>query len=97
MITIKEYYENYLKLHQNKNCRRLHVIGNILTLIYFCICLVYQKWIMILFTPLVVYPFAWAGHLFFEKNKPAAWSNPVLAKICDWIMIKDILVGKIKW
>ena len=52
---------------------------------------------MILFTPLVVYPFAWAGHLFFEKNKPAAWSNPVLAKICDWIMIKDILVGKIKW
>ena len=51
---------------------------------------------MILFTPLVVYPFAWSGHYFFEKNKPAAFKNPLWAKACDWIMFKDWILGKVE-
>ena len=46
--------------------------------------------------PFVVYPFAWTGHIVFEKNEPAAWSNPLWAKACDWIMLKDVLTGKLK-
>jgi len=53
--------------------------------------------VALIFVPFVVYPFAWIGHIYFEKNKPAAWSNPIKAKICDWLMTKDILTGKIKW
>jgi len=52
---------------------------------------------MLLLTPFVVYPFAWSGHFFFEKNKPAAFSNPFWAKACDWVMLKDIITGKIRW
>ena len=52
--------------------------------------------ILLLLSPFVVYPFAWFGHYFFEKNKPAAFSDPIKAKICDWIMLYDILRGKIK-
>ena len=26
-MTFEEYYQHYLSLHQNKWCRRLHVIG----------------------------------------------------------------------
>jgi len=44
-----------------------------------------------------VYPFAWSGHFFFEKNKPAAWSTPLKAKACDWKMMWDMLRGRIKW
>jgi len=51
-------------------------------------------WFLIL-TPLVVYPFAWSGHYFFEKNQPAAFKDPVKAKISDWMMLLDILRGKI--
>jgi len=36
-------------------------------------------------------------HFLFEKNTPAAWSNPIKAKVCDWLMLKDIVTGKIKW
>jgi hypothetical protein len=43
-----------------------------------------------------VYPFAWSGHYFFEDNKPAAFSDPVKAKMSDWIMFKDILLGRLK-
>jgi hypothetical protein len=63
-----------------------------------------SAWLALILAPFVVYPFAWAGHLFFEKNKPLAWDGAkdygkttLKAKVCDWIMFKDILTGKIKW
>jgi len=32
---------------------------------------------------------------FLEKNKPAAFKHPFLAKACDWLMFRDILRGKL--
>ena len=55
----------------------------------------FEVWLLLVLSPVVVYPFAWSGHYFFEKNTPAAFSNPLWAKLCDWIMLKDILIGKI--
>ena len=91
-----EYYNYYLSLHQNKWCRRMHVIGQLFTLLYVALVLNYQVWVMLLLTPFVVYPFAWTGHFVFEKNKPAAFSNPVWAKVCDWIMLKDWILGRLE-
>ena len=51
---------------------------------------------MFLIAPFIVYPFAWSGHYFFEKNKPAAFQNPIYAKISDWIMFKEILLGRLR-
>lgn len=92
---LNEYYAYYLTLHTNKNCRRLHVLGQISTIAYVILTLLYGHPIMLLATPFIVYPFAWTGHFLFEKNKPAAFTDPVKAKICDWIMLKDILIGRI--
>jgi len=94
--TFDEYYKHYLTLHQNKNCRRLHVLGHFFTIIFTAYVLYNSYWYLVPLIPIVVYPFAWFGHFFFEKNMPAAWFNPLWAKICDWIMLKDILTGKIK-
>ena len=94
-MTLNEYYKHYLTLHQNKWCRRLHVIGQITT-IGFVIFALKVNLILLLLAPFVIYPFAWSGHYFFEKNKPAAFKDPIKAKICDWIMLKDILIGRIK-
>jgi hypothetical protein len=98
---IKEYYPTYLLAHQNVWNRRLHVLGQFFTILYLlltinlCInSLLYLP--MFILLPFVVYPFAWTGHLYFEKNKPATWQvNPMYTKICDWIMLKDILLGNI--
>jgi len=101
-MTLKEYYEHYLSLHQNKNCRRLHVAGQLFT-IFFIHIVIYLSLVsniyflfLLLAAPFVVYPFAWSGHFFFENNTPAAFKNPVKAKICDWMMFFDIIRGKIK-
>tara|TARA_R110000824_G_scaffold54580_3_gene150644 strand:- start:6464 stop:6661 length:198 start_codon:yes stop_codon:yes gene_type:complete len=56
-----------------------------------------QAWLLLLVTPFVVYPFAWTGHYVFEKNEPAAFSKPIWAKACDWVMLKDIITGKLEW
>ena len=96
-MTFKEYYQHYLSLHQNRGCRRLHFIGQMVTIVFLFSILYTQTWILIPLVPFVVYPFAWSGHYFFEKNKPAAFSNPLWAKVCDWMMTRDILLGRIKW
>jgi hypothetical protein len=94
--TFAEYYEYYLTLHQNNVNRGLHITGQCVTLSLLVYALATQTWPLLLLVPLVVYPFAWVGHLVFEKNQPAAWTNPLWAKACDWVMLKDILTGKLK-
>jgi len=96
-MTFKEYYEYYLTLHQNKWTRRLHVLGQLATLIFVIGVIYYKVWALLLTAPFIVYPFAWTGHFFFEKNKPAAFSRPLWAKACDLVMLKDILTGKLEW
>ena len=94
-MNFSQYYQHYLTLHQNKWNRRLHVIGQCCTISYVILVVYFEIWLLLGLSPVVVYPFAWSGHYFFEKNTPAAFSNPLWAKLCDWIMLKDILIGKI--
>jgi len=101
-MTFKEYYKYYLTLHQNKWNRRLHVLGQLITIITFIfityLAIKFSIFFLFLYSviPFIVYPFAWTGHFWLEKNKPAAFKNPWWAKRADWVMLKDILFGKIK-
>lgn len=96
-MTFREYYQYYLTLHQNKWTRRLHALGQLTTIVFIILVISYQLWPLLLMTPFVVYPFAWSGHFFFEKNKPAAFSRPLWAKACDWVMLKDMIIGKLEF
>lgn len=95
-MNFKEYYMKYLNLHKNKTCRLLHYIGQWATILTVFLIIKYSFWLLIPIVPFVVYPFAWIGHYFFEKNEPAAFKNPFLAKLSDWKMFFEISVGKIK-
>ena len=95
-MTLNDYYKFYLTLHQNKWCRRLHVLGQAATIVFTYLVLTKSLWYLVPVIPFVVYPFAWSGHFFFEKNKPAAFSKPLWAKACDWIMLKDWILGRVE-
>ena len=43
------------------------------------------------------YAFAWVGHFFFEKNRPATFKHPFYSFAGDWVMFKDILAGRIRF
>ena len=94
--SFKEYYPYYLTLHAHPVCKFLHSLGQVATLAYIGVCILLGYWWFLLAAPFIVYPFAWAGHFFFEKNTPAAWSNPFWAKLSDWRMLWDIITGRIK-
>lgn len=93
-MTFKQYYKHYLSLHKNPKTRLLHFVGQIFTILFILYALSNSYWLLLL-APFVVYPFAWAGHYFFEKNKPAALKNPIYAKLSDWVMFKDILMRRL--
>ena len=94
-MNIKEYYKYYLTLHKHPKCRLLHFLGQWVTISFTIFVLYNWYWYLIPLIPFVIYPFAWSGHYFFEGNKPAAFSRPFMAKACDWVMFKDILLGRL--
>ena len=93
--SFKEFYPFYLSEHQNKTTRTLHFIGTFIVLVLFGFFIVAQKearfWISL---PLVGYGFAWIGHAFFEKNKPATFKYPLWSLRGDFTLFFDILLGK---
>ena len=50
----------------------------------------------LLLIPLVGYGFAWIGHFFFEKNKPATFKYPLYSLMADFVFFWHILIQKEK-
>ena len=94
--SFSEFYPFYLSQHANKACIRLHVIGSGLIVLLVLYAIFSTTWALFLFVPVIGYGFAWVGHFFFEKNKPATFTYPIYSLIGDWVMFKDVLTGKIK-
>jgi hypothetical protein len=92
-----DFYPYYLAEHSNRTCRRLHYIGSLLVLAILAYALINQQWLLLLALPLAGYGFAWIGHFIFEKNKPATFQYPMYSFLGDWVMLKDMLTGKIRF
>lgn len=90
-----EFYPYYLGEHSNPTCRRLHFVGTSLVIALIAYTLASGKWLLLLALPLAGYGFAWTGHFFFEKNRPATFTYPFYSLIGDFAMFRDILRGKV--
>lgn len=85
--SFEEFWPFYLSQHSNDICRRLHVIGTLLGLIWLTVCLIRQTPAWILLAPVIGYGFAWTGHFGFEKNRPATFKYPKWSFIADFKMM----------
>ena len=95
--SLTDFYPYYISEHQNQTCRRLHFVGSLLILVLLGFTLATQQWVLLWLLPVFGYGFAWVGHFFYEHNKPATFKYPFYSLVSDWLMFKDILVGKIKF
>ena len=95
--TYKEFYKFYLSEHQNTSCRRLHFIGTAIVFIVLFVSIFKNNYTYLILIPIVGYGFAWVGHFFFEKNKPATFKYPLWSLVSDFKMFFDIIIGKIKF
>lgn len=93
----KDFYPYYLSEHQDKTCRRLHFVGSWLVLAVLFYAVFTQQWWYLLLMPICGYGFAWVGHFFFENNRPATFKYPLYSLWGDWVMFKDILIGRLSF
>ncbi len=94
--SLKEFYPFYLTEHSNPTSRKLHFTGTFLFFIILIICIIFKLWWYLFLIPVVGYGFAWVGHFFFEKNKPATFEYPFYSLASDFILFFGILTGKRK-
>ena len=95
--SFREFYTFYLSEHRNQTCRRLHFTGSLLGLLCLAAAIATRN---VWFLPAglaIGYAMAWSGHFFFEKNRPATFQHPVYSFIGDWVMFRDIVVGRIRF
>lgn len=93
--SFSDFYPYYLDEHRDRNCRRLHFVGSVLVLAVLASVLMTGAWWWLLAIPVIGYGFAWVGHFFFEKNRPATFKYPLYSLMGDWVMFRDILIGRI--
>lgn len=102
MATEKKYksfwsfYPYYLTEHGDKKNRMLHFTGTAILIILVIASIVLQKWWMLILVPICGYGFAWFGHFFIEKNKPATFTYPLYSLGSDFVMFWHILTGQIQ-
>ena len=94
--TFWQFYPYYLTEHRNSTSRALHFIGTLLIFICIILGIITDKWFWFVIIPLAGYGFAWFGHFFFEKNKPATFVYPFYSLGSDFVMFWHTLTGQLK-
>lgn len=90
-----DFYPYYLKEHGNSTCRRLHFIGTTLVIGLLAYVLGKGALGLLIAVPIAGYGFAWVGHFFFEKNRPATFQHPFYSLLGDFVMYRDMILGKV--
>jgi hypothetical protein len=93
--SFKAFYPYYLTEHSNKTCRSLHIIGTTILLTLVLTAILQKQPELLILVPVAGYGFAWAGHFFFEKNKPATFKYPLWSLASDFKMYYQVVTGKI--
>lgn len=91
------FYPYYLGEHSRGITRRLHVVGSLCVIGLVIAAIVTRIWWLFAFTLVAGYGFAWIGHFFFEKNRPATFKHPFYSLAGDWVMFVQVLTGRIRW
>ena len=95
--SFREFYPFYLSEHRHPVCRRLHFTGSLLAVGCVIAAIAAQSPLWLVAAALAGYGFAWAGHAFFEHNRPATFTHPVYSFLGDWAMFRDMLTGRLRW
>jgi hypothetical protein len=94
--SFSEFYPYYLTEHQDTTCRILHFTGTSLFFVFLIAGFVSGNYNLLWLCPVMGYGFAWVGHFFYEKNKPATFQYPLWSLASDFKLYFQILSGKQK-
>ena len=90
----KTFFPYYLREHAHPLCRALHYIGTTLVIALAAYAIGTAHYVYLWGLPVVGYFFAWVGHFFIEKNKPATFTYPLWSLIGDFKMYFLFITGR---
>lgn len=92
--SFSEFYPYYLTEHKKRGTRITHFIGTTLFLLLVLSAILTANGWYIFYGVIAAYGWAWIGHFFIEKNKPATFQYPLWSLISDFKLYFQILSGK---
>ena len=94
--TFEEFWDEYVRHHQNPRNRALHLVGTSLALLAAGVGIAKRRPLLVAAAPVIAYGFSVCGHIFFEGSLPMSLSHPVRAVLANFKMIQKMMDGSIE-
>jgi len=90
-----EFWPFYCREHSKPLTRRLHLAGSVLgpfasAIVFLGTGSAHALWLW----AVCGYGFAWVGHFFVERNRPATFRHPFYSLAADYVMVWKMLTGR---
>lgn len=92
--TFEDFWPYYVHEHSSSVNRALHFVGTTGVLACLGTAVLTRSRLALLTAPLLGYGFAWLGHFYVEKNRPATFKYPLWSLRADFVMYKKMLTGQ---
>ena len=93
--TFAEFWPYYVRQHSKARTRMLHATGSVLAIVALALGLAVNPWFF-LAAFVIGYAFAWGGHYFVERNKPATFEYPLYSLAADYRMLFLMMAGRMR-
>jgi hypothetical protein len=93
IATFEAFWPFYISQHAKSGTRLLHFVGTTLGLLIAAAALITSRPFLILWALVAAYGFAWVGHFFIEKNRPATFQYPLWSLRGDFRMVRMAVTG----
>ena len=94
--TYSAFWPHYLREHADPATRRLHYLGTAVSIVLLVLGIVTLEGWLVIAAIVAGYAFAWVGHYFIEKNRPATFTYPYWSLVSDHRMFFLWCAGRLE-